>query len=62
MPDTTEHVLIIVGLANKKVERFEDALDSFYKLHAIMRNSAQVIFQIADWYPWSMLWHYCTLP
>jgi hypothetical protein len=41
----------ISGLTNKKIGRLEDALDAFYKLHAILRNSPQVIFQIADMYP-----------
>ncbi|XP_064628608.1 intraflagellar transport protein 88 homolog isoform X2 [Lineus longissimus] len=39
-----------LGLCNKKLARLEDALDSFYKLHAILRNSAQVMYQIADIY------------
>ncbi|KAL5010279.1 hypothetical protein ScPMuIL_012584 [Solemya velum] len=37
-----------LGLSNKKIGRLEDALDCFYKLHAILRNSPQVIFQIGD--------------
>ena len=37
-----------LGLSNKHLRRYEDALDSFYKLHTILRNSAQVIYQIAD--------------
>jgi len=41
----------IAGLSNKKLKRYEDALDSFYKLHNILRNSSQVIYQIADMYP-----------
>ena len=41
----------LLGLSNKKLKRYEDALDSFYKLHAILRNSAQVMYQIADMYP-----------
>ena len=45
------------GLSNKKLKRYEDALDSFYKLHAILRNSAQVMYQIADMYPLSV----CTI-
>ncbi|KAJ8314795.1 hypothetical protein KUTeg_006945 [Tegillarca granosa] len=40
-----------LGLSNKKIGRLEDALDCFYKLHAILRNSPQVIYQIADMYP-----------
>ncbi|KAK3096733.1 hypothetical protein FSP39_002774 [Pinctada imbricata] len=37
-----------LGLSNKKINRLEDALDCFYKLHAILRNSPQVMYQIAD--------------
>ncbi len=37
-----------LGLSNKKLRRYEDALDSFYKLHTILRNSPQVIYQIAE--------------
>lgn len=44
-------ILLISGLSNKKIGRLEDALDCFYKLHAILRNSPQVIYQIADMYP-----------
>ncbi|XP_064596903.1 intraflagellar transport protein 88 homolog isoform X2 [Liolophura sinensis] len=42
--------LFNMGLSNKKIGRLEDALDCFYKLHAILRNSPQVIYQIADIY------------
>ena len=41
----------LAGLCNKRLGRSADALDSFYKLHAILRNNAQVIYQIADLYP-----------
>ena len=44
---------VVIGLCNKRLKRYEDALDSFYKLHAILRNSPQVIYQIADMYPYS---------
>ncbi|XP_071135194.1 intraflagellar transport protein 88 homolog [Mytilus galloprovincialis] len=37
-----------LGLTNKNLKRLEDALDCFYKLHAILRNSPQVMYQIAD--------------
>lgn len=37
-----------LGLSNKRLKRYEDALDSFYKLHAILRNSPQVVYQVAD--------------
>ncbi|CAH1799275.1 unnamed protein product [Owenia fusiformis] len=39
-----------LGLSNKKLARLEDALETFYKLHAILRNNAQVIYHIADIY------------
>ena len=47
------------GLSNKKLKRYDDALDSFYKLHNILRNSAQVIYQIADMYPFKTIHSYC---
>ncbi|KAJ3218850.1 Intraflagellar transport protein 88 [Dinochytrium kinnereticum] len=37
-----------LGLANKKLGNFSDGLQWFEKLHAILRNSGEVIFQIAD--------------
>jgi len=40
-----------VGVCNKKLRRYEDALEVFNKLHNILRNSAQVMFQLADLYP-----------
>ncbi|MEE6472724.1 hypothetical protein FKM82_009699 [Ascaphus truei] len=36
-----------IGLTYKKLNRLEEALDYFLKLHAILRNSAQVLNQIA---------------
>ncbi|XP_041354058.1 intraflagellar transport protein 88 homolog isoform X2 [Gigantopelta aegis] len=39
-----------LGLSNKRLTRLEDALDCFYKLHAILRNSPEVMYQIADIY------------
>lgn len=38
------------GLTYKKLNRFDEALDCFLKLHAILRNSAQVLYQIANVY------------
>ena len=52
---------IFVGLSNKRLKRYEDALDSFYKLHSILRNSAQVIYQIADLYPFLVFVLFCWL-
>ncbi|TKS67688.1 Intraflagellar transport protein 88 -like protein [Collichthys lucidus] len=40
-----------LGLTYKKLNRLEEALDCFLKLHAILRNSAQVMYQLADLYP-----------
>ena len=37
-----------MGLSNKKLKCYEDALESFYKLHTILRNSPQVMYQLAD--------------
>uniref|UniRef100_A0A803XYY5 Intraflagellar transport protein 88 homolog n=1 Tax=Meleagris gallopavo TaxID=9103 RepID=A0A803XYY5_MELGA len=40
-----------LGLTYKKLNRTDEALDCFLKLHAILGNSAQVLHQIADMYP-----------
>uniref|UniRef100_A0A8C9Y665 Intraflagellar transport protein 88 homolog n=2 Tax=Sander lucioperca TaxID=283035 RepID=A0A8C9Y665_SANLU len=40
-----------LGLTYKKLNRLEEALDCFLKLHAILRNSAQVMYQLANLYP-----------
>lgn len=48
IPNTTD--LLFSGLTYKKLNRLDEALDSFLKLHAILRNSAQVLFQIAGMY------------
>ena len=37
-----------IGLVNKKLELYSESLVWFEKLHAILRNSAEVIYQIAD--------------
>uniref|UniRef100_A0A3Q3FHF0 Intraflagellar transport protein 88 homolog n=1 Tax=Labrus bergylta TaxID=56723 RepID=A0A3Q3FHF0_9LABR len=34
-----------------RLNRLEEALDCFLKLHAILRNSAQVMYQLANLYP-----------
>ncbi|KAG8524695.1 Intraflagellar transport protein 88, partial [Galemys pyrenaicus] len=39
-----------IGLTYKKLNRLDEALDCFLKLHAILRNSAQVLYQIANVY------------
>ena len=33
------------------MESYEEALDCFLKLHAILRNNPQVIWQLANMYP-----------
>ncbi|KAL7385177.1 hypothetical protein ABVT39_017044 [Epinephelus coioides] len=40
-----------LGLTYKRLDRLEEALDCFLKLHAILRNSAQVMYQLANLYP-----------
>ncbi|KFO89878.1 Intraflagellar transport protein 88, partial [Buceros rhinoceros silvestris] len=37
-----------LGLTYKKLSRMDEALDCFLKLHAILPNSAQVLYQIAN--------------
>ncbi len=39
-----------VGLCNKKLGFYEDALEAFFKLQAIVRNHSQVMYQIASLY------------
>lgn len=39
-----------LGIACKRVDRKEDALESFIKLHQIQRTNPQVMFMIADVY------------
>ena len=41
----------VAGVCNKVLRRYEDALEAFIKLHNILRNSAQVMYQLADLYP-----------
>uniref|UniRef100_A0A672SH55 Intraflagellar transport 88 homolog n=1 Tax=Sinocyclocheilus grahami TaxID=75366 RepID=A0A672SH55_SINGR len=40
-----------LGLTYKRLGRLEEALDCFLKRHAILRNSAQVMCQLANLYP-----------
>lgn len=42
---------LVPGLTYKKLNRLEESLDCFLKLHAILRNSAQVMYQLAQLYP-----------
>lgn len=39
-----------LGLVCKRLERYEEAIDAFFKLHNVLRNSAPVIYQIMDIY------------
>ncbi|PNI94710.1 IFT88 isoform 4, partial [Pan troglodytes] len=39
-----------IGLTYEKLNRLDEALDCFLKLHAILRNSAEVLYQIANMY------------
>ncbi|KTF83136.1 hypothetical protein cypCar_00036702 [Cyprinus carpio] len=43
------------GLTYKRLGRLEEALDCFLKLHAILRNSAQVMYQLANLFRYEML-------
>lgn len=43
--------LLVPGLTYKKLNRLEESLDCFMKLHAILRNSAEVMYQLANLYP-----------
>jgi len=43
---------VTAGVCNKKLRRYEDALEALNKLHNILRNSAQVMYQLADLYPY----------
>ena len=44
-------LFLFLGLVYKKMENYEEALDCFLKLHAILRNNPQVIWQLANLYP-----------
>lgn len=44
-------MFLFTGLVYKKMENYEEALDCFLKLHAILRNNPQVIWQLANMYP-----------
>lgn len=43
--------LLVPGLTYKKLNHLEESLDCFMKLHAILRNSAEVMYQLANLYP-----------
>ena len=43
------------GLAEKKLNRPELALDCFFKLQAILKNHPQVLYQIASMYPFQFM-------
>uniref|UniRef100_A0A674N3N4 Intraflagellar transport 88 homolog n=1 Tax=Takifugu rubripes TaxID=31033 RepID=A0A674N3N4_TAKRU len=40
-----------LGLTYKKLNRLEESVDCFLKHHAILRNSAEVMYQLANLYP-----------
>ncbi|XDV30642.1 hypothetical protein PO909_033509 [Leuciscus waleckii] len=44
-----------LGLTYKRLGRLEESLDCFLKLHAILRNSAQVMYQLANFFRYEML-------
>ena len=47
---TCTEALYNLGLAHKRMGRYHEALDCFHKLQSILRDSAQVIYQLADLY------------
>lgn len=47
---TCTEALYNLGLAYKKMNKYPDALDCFLKLHSILKNSAHVLYQLADLY------------
>lgn len=47
----TKIVSFCSGLVYKRRNQLEDALDCFQKLQAILRNHPQVLYQIANLYP-----------
>ncbi len=38
------------GLCNKKLGLYDEALEDFFKLHSIVRNHSEVVYQIASLY------------
>ena len=47
---TCTEALYNLGLVLKKLGSYQEALECFTKLHSIFKNSAQVIYQLADLY------------
>ena len=45
------------GLCNKKLGLHEEALEDFFKLHSIVRNHSEVVYQIANLYEGSYINH-----
>ena len=41
---------LLKGLCNKKLGLYEDALEDFFKLHSIVRNHSEVVYQLANLY------------
>ncbi|VDP54704.1 unnamed protein product [Schistosoma mattheei] len=52
LQDDTQCVeaLYNLGLVCKQLERYEEALEAFFKLHSVLRNSAPVVYQLMDIY------------
>ncbi len=47
---TCTEALYNLGLTYKKSNRLSEALECFLKLHSILRNSAHVLYHLADLY------------
>ncbi len=47
---TCVEALYNFGLVAKQLDRLDEALDAFYKIHAILRNNVLVMYQMMDIY------------
>ncbi len=47
---TCVEALYNFGLVAKQMDRLDEALDAFYKIHAMLRNNVLVMYQMMDIY------------
>ena len=43
------------GIVFKKQNKLDDALDCFHKFQAILPNHPECLYQLANWYPFTVL-------
>ena len=48
MEATCTEALYNLGLAHKRMGRYQESLECFLKLHSILKSSTHVIYHIAD--------------